>query len=124
MDRIEMCAEIAIRRALGFASLAIGTTMIGLIFDPLVALKAGAAMIAIVAAILAYKGYTAITRSYRDTELWLLLDRRHGLPEERAQSVIGAILRRHYWRYARAAAYTSGGLWGLSLIIMLAQPIV
>lgn len=121
MERIEFFAEMAVRRALSFAGLGIATTMLGFMFDPVLSLKAGAILVGLVAVVLAYKGYHAPSRPYRRTELWLLLDHRHGLPEDRAQAVIGGLLRRIYWRYAERAGYMAGGLWVLSLLAGLAS---
>ena len=40
MDRIRVAAEISIGRAVGFGALAVATVVIGLIFEPVLALKA------------------------------------------------------------------------------------
>ncbi|HEV7368815.1 hypothetical protein [Arenibaculum sp.] len=119
MDRIEYFAEISIRRALAFATLAIMTTMVGMVYDPATALKTGAVLTGIVAATLAWKAHRAPTSPYRRTEVWMLLDRRHDLPEDRAQQVIGGVLSRIYWRYAEFAGYVAALLWGTGLAYAL-----
>ena len=48
--RIEQAARISITRALGFSTLGILTTMVGVSFDPPLCLKTGAVLVAIVAA--------------------------------------------------------------------------
>ena len=106
MDRIEACARMSILKALGFVAMGVGTLMVGLSYDMALALTAGAYLMGLTAIILALKGGRAARRDYRRTETWLLLERRHGLPEDRAQRVIGGILRELYLRYARI----SGGL--------------
>lgn len=118
-DRIEHFATISIRRALGFVMLGIGTVMIGLIYDPALSLKTGATLTALVAAILAWKGQQAPASPYRHTEVWLLLDQRHGLPEERAQQVIGRVLATTYRRHAAFCCYTALGMWGMGVFFRL-----
>jgi hypothetical protein len=118
-DRIEYFATFSIRRALGFAMLGIGTVMIGLIYDPALSLRTGATLTAIVAAILAWKGQRAPACPYRHTEVWMLLDQRHGLPEEHAQQVIGRVLATTYQRHAALCCYAAVGMWGMSVFFRL-----
>lgn len=119
MDRIEYFAEISIRRALAFATLGVMTAMVGLSYDPATALKTGAVLTGIVATMLAWKARRALTSPYRSTEVWMLLDRRHDLPEGRAQQVIGGVLSRLYRRYAELAGYAAALLWFSSLAYAL-----
>lgn len=118
-DRIEYFATVSIRRAMAFAMLGICLVMVGLIYDPPLSLEAGAILTGIVAAVLACKGQTAPDRPYRRTEVWLLLDHCHGLPEERAQQVIGHVLAETYRRHAAFCGYTALGMWALGLLLRL-----
>ena len=119
-DRIRQSADISIRRGCGFGLLAVSTAMVGVAHDMALAAYGGAVMLALMGAILGLKGLRAPYRSYRTTELWLLLDRNHGLPEASAQPVIGGILRDRYYWHARWTAALSLGLWLLSLLLRLA----
>jgi hypothetical protein len=120
MDRIHHCARLVLLRAIGFATLAIGTLMVGLSWNAALALAAGATLAALVGVVLLYKAYAAPRTDYRRTELWLLLDRRHDLAEERAQEIIGGLLGRLYRRYAEYALAAAAGLWLLSVAARLA----
>lgn len=120
MDRIRQAAQISVLRALGFTALAIGTFMAGLSFEPALCFGAGAALTGITAAVLWWKGAQAPTRSYRKTEVWILLDRNLGLPSKRAQEAIGGLLRELYYRYALVTSGLAIGFWLTSLAIRAA----
>ncbi len=120
MDRIRQAAQISILRALGFTALGIGTFMAGLSFEPTLCFGAGATLTGIAAAVLWWKGAQAPARGYRKTEVWILLDRNLGLPPERAQQVVGGLLRELYYRYARVASGLAVGFWLISLAIRTA----
>ena len=119
MDRIQVAAETSIGRAVGFGALAIGTVVLGLIFDPVLALKTGGALTLLMAAIIQLKAERARLQPYRSTEVWLLLDKRLGLPEDHAQRVVSTVLRSVYDRYAQASLGVAVGLWLLGLGLQL-----
>lgn len=119
MDRIESAAEISIGRAVGFGALAIATTVLGLIFEPALALKTGGAATLLMAAILQLKAQQAPSKPYRSTELWLILDRRLGLPDDQAQRIVGTVLSATYRRYAGFSVVAAVGMWLLGLAFQL-----
>ncbi len=119
MDRIRQCAEVSIRRGLGFATLGTFSVMAGLAFDPPLAAKAGAILLALAACVMAWKAWNAPHRPYRATEVYIMLDGRLGLPDEAAQRTVGRILRDCYRRHAEVTAMLAGGLWVVSLLLPL-----
>ena len=119
MERIHHCARLVLLRALGFSTLAIGTLMVGLSWDLGLSLAVGATLTALLAVLLLYKGLAAPAADYRRTELWLLLDGRHGLAEDRAQAVIGGLLGRLYRQCAEYALIAAVALWLLSIAVRL-----
>jgi hypothetical protein len=119
VDRIRVAAEISIGRAVGFGALAVGTVVLGLIFEPVLALKTGGALTLLMAAILLLKSVRALSQPYRRTEVWLILDRRLGLPEDRAQRMVSQVLHATYHRYARSCLAAAVGLWLLGLAFQL-----
>jgi hypothetical protein len=119
VDRIRAAAEISVGRAVGFGALAVGTVVIGLVFEPVLALKTGSVLTLLMVAILLLKSEQARTRPYRRTEVWLLLDRQLGLPEDRAQRMVGEVLHDTYDRYARRCLAVALGLWLLGLAFQL-----
>ncbi|MCC7271823.1 MAG: hypothetical protein IT561_04085 [Alphaproteobacteria bacterium] len=121
VDHIRQLADVSIRRGCGFGMLAVSTAMVGVAHDVALACYGGAIMMALMATILFLKGLRAPRRRYRSTELWLLLDKRHGLPEERAQAIIGGILRERYFWHAQVATGVAVFLWAVSLVLRFLQ---
>jgi hypothetical protein len=119
LHRIEQAAEVSIGRAVGFGALAIATAVLGLIFDPAMAFKTGGALTLLMAAILWLKLEHAPSQPYRTTEVWLILDKRLGMPDEHAQRIVSAALCAVYSRYARASAAAAVALWLLGLLCQL-----
>jgi hypothetical protein len=115
-DRIRVLAELSVRRGCGFAALAICTIMFGLFATPLIAVRTGAVLTTLTAAVLFYKGQQALGRNYRHTELWIMLDRNHGLPESYAGRIINTVLRDVYLRHADGAALIALVLWSLVVV--------
>jgi hypothetical protein len=115
LDPITRAAERSVGRAVGFGALAIGCVVVGLAGYPLTALRAGATLTLLMAAVLLLKALAAPTRPYRRTELWLLLEPPEQPPAELAQRLVGGTLRRVLERYARIAALTAFAFWLTSL---------
>lgn len=110
-DRIRELAEVSIGRACLFGLLGIATFMFGMIAWPDLAMRSGAILFLMTAAILMLKAAKAPTRSYRRTEVWMLLGKHHDLPEARAQAIFGEVLRGTYVRFARMTVAASVALW-------------
>jgi hypothetical protein len=119
MRRIEYFAELSVRRACGFGTLAIWTAVVGLSALPLLAAKTAAALTTLMAVILVLKAINAYNKPYRRTELWALLGKDHGLPEAYAQRILMGALREQYIRYAEITGWVALVLWGVSLAISL-----
>ena len=120
MDRIRHQAWASVLRACGFGALAIFTAMVGAIAVPAVAAKIGAAATALMAAILLFKAVNAPRQPYRKTELWIMLDRDHGLPEAHAQRILMGALQECYARSAKVAIVVATVLWILGFFLGLA----
>jgi len=58
----------------------------------------------IAAVVLFWKGWTARSRNYRHTEVWLMIEDAPALPRERLQDMIGGALADVYFIHARLAA--------------------
>jgi hypothetical protein len=119
LTRIEAVAEGVIRRDCGFAGLAIMCVMVGLSFDPVLCFKSGAVLTTLMGVVLAMQAWRAPNRPYRRTQLWIALDKRHGLPEQHAQRVIGTALRELYVRYAELTGATALALWATAFVLLL-----
>jgi hypothetical protein len=70
MDEIPLYVDLSIRRACGFAALAIGTVMLALSFDMPLALRSGAAMMGFLCCVLLFIAWRSPRRDVRRTEFW------------------------------------------------------
>jgi hypothetical protein len=103
-ERIEALADLSVARGCAFACLAIMTMMIGFLGDPALALRAGAVMALLVAAVLLLKSELAGSRNYKRTEVWLMLEKHERPRAADAQQIIGRVLKLAYARFARRFA--------------------
>lgn len=110
-DRIRAVAVFSVKRGCGFALLAIATAMVGCSYDLLLCARLGATLFTLTGAILLLMASRAMAKSYRRTELWVLLGKRHDLPEARAQTIIGGIRREVLLQHAQYAASVAALLW-------------
>ncbi|MDH3740684.1 MAG: hypothetical protein OER56_03715 [Hyphomicrobiales bacterium] len=104
MEAIENAAYVSVGRASAFAGLGIVCIMFGLAFDPVLATRTGGGLCLMVGLILAAFGWRARYRSYKRTELWLILDKKERPPAGIAQKVIAGALREAYLWFAQQAA--------------------
>jgi hypothetical protein len=114
MDRILAVADQTIRRACAFAALGVGFTMLALSFDMVLAFRAGAVLTTAVFATLLWLGHRAPRADVRRTELWSVVGRGLRLSRERAQALLGGVLRERYLWHADRAAMLAIGFWGMA----------
>lgn len=118
-QRVRTLAVHSVGRGCFFAALAIWCVMIGLIAEPFQSIKSGAILTMIVTCVLLIKAEWVVRHSYKQTEVWILLDRRIELSPPVAQRIITVALREVYLRYALYAAVVAGGFWLLALLFWL-----
>lgn len=120
---VETCADLSIRRACGFAGLAVATVMMGLSYDMPLALRIGAQLLALLTLGLVIAALRAPHRNLRHSEVYALL-KHAGLPRGRlaapdTQRQIASVLRaRLYWHAERVAA-AALGLWAVAALLTL-----
>jgi len=119
VHRITAMADLSIRRACGFAALAIGTVMASLSFDAVLSLRSGAILTALVAVVLWFLAQGARRRNVRRTELWTLLGGQAPVPPARTQQVLGNVLRDRYLWHATVAAVIAVGFWAIAGLLAL-----
>lgn len=105
--RIEQAALVSVTRALAFSTLAIMTTMVAVSFDPSLAMRMGAIMVAIVALVLVSQSWRVHRVDYRRTETYILLDGQTGLDERLSARIIRDTLVRLYRRFALYHGYAA-----------------
>jgi hypothetical protein len=120
MDPLEAVSDRCIRRALGFAGLAVGLVMMALSFDLALALRSGADLVALTAVALVVGAWRAPRRDMRHSEAWMTL--RHLAPEwveQRSRQELQARLRQAWRRrllwHAERLALLALLFWGLAL---------
>jgi hypothetical protein len=104
MDAIERAAYVSVGRACGFGSLAILCFMVGLSYEPHLSARVGGLLSLIMTGVLLAKAMSALTRPYKTTETWLMLDEADRPSPSVAQHMIGSVLRDAYLWYARSSA--------------------
>jgi hypothetical protein len=119
MDLLRALADRAVGRALGFAGLGVGTTMVALSFDLALSLRVGADMTALVCLALACSAWGAPRRDVRRTELWAMLAEVDGeltrsLPRARAQVLLSGVLRESLLRHADLVGVAAVALWAVA----------
>lgn len=115
MQEIETLAILSVRRACGFAALAVATLMFGLIGTPVTAFGSGAVCCLLAAVILYWKSELAMRTDHRRTELWMMLAKSHRPPHHVAAVVVPRILRRVYREHCR---------WAVAVAATLALPAI
>ncbi|MFN4165041.1 MAG: hypothetical protein ACK4GK_10735 [Ferrovibrio sp.] len=118
-QRVRTLAIHSVGRGCFFAALAIWCVMIGLIAEPLQALKAGAILTMLAACVLLLKAGHVTRASYKKTEVWILLGRQIELTPEVAQRIITGALRELYLRCALYATVVAVVFWLLALLLWL-----
>lgn len=119
MEAIENAAFISVGRACGFVGLAVFCVVFGLMFDPVLAARAGGLISLGLAVILAAYAHFARTRHYKNTEVWMILPKEDRPPETVAQRVIGEVLRVTYIQFARQTAVVSLTFLTVSVVLQL-----
>ncbi|MEJ8570988.1 hypothetical protein [Microbaculum marinum] len=121
MEDLRRMAFLSIGRGCGFAGLAILCVMIGLTFDPLIAVRSGAVLMTLSTMVLLLKARQALTQDVRRTEMWILLEEGRRPAPEHAQWAGATVLRDAYLWFAQYAAGLSVLLWTAALAISLSQ---
>ncbi len=113
-ERIRVLAAHAVGRGCARAGIAIAMLTFILADAPVLALKTAALLAALVWAVLLLQSARAQRTPYHETQLWELLDGRHGCrSEEQAQHLIAGILSETFIRYAVFA-----GIGALLLLLL------
>lgn len=126
MDAIEAAADHCIRRALGFAGLAIGTVMLALSYDIALALRSAGDLVAICAGVLIFAAWKASNSDPRDSETWTILmgwrpDFARSLPKPDARRMLATALRRRLIWHAERVSVLALALWLLLGLVELSR---
>ena len=123
MDLVEIVTDRCIRRALGFAGLAIGMVMLSLSFDLPLALRAGADLVAVVAVVMLIAAWHAPRRDMRHSEAWMTLSdlapgMANGATKGEMMRRLRETLRRRLVWHAERAGLLALALWVLTAAVV------
>ncbi len=119
MERLEAMADLVIRRAVGFAGLAIMLVVLSLSFQLSLALRSGALLVTLLWLIVLLKLAYVPNQNMRQSELWLMVAERHSpdaLPMQAAMRT--AFANRLRWHADRIGAFAIS-LWGSYLLVSI-----
>ncbi len=117
MEKLNWVAFVSIGRAVSFSAFAIVTVMLGLSFEPVLALRSGGILLLLLLSALLLKAHRAPSADYRRSEAWLLLDKEDRPDERYAGEVMGAALREACLRFARWTAGAAAIVWVIVLAL-------
>lgn len=119
MERLEALADLVIRRAIGFAALAIALVVLSLSFQLALVLRSGVMLVTLLWLILLLKLAYVPSQNMRHSEIWLMVADRHApdaVPMQNAMRM--AFANRLRWHADRAGA-VAVTFWGLYLLVSI-----
>ncbi|MGL5116127.1 MAG: hypothetical protein ACRC7C_12460 [Beijerinckiaceae bacterium] len=122
-ETIERLASISVARGVGFGALAVFCFMISFAGDTANMLRAGGMGALCIAMVLWTKAANASARNFKQSEVWIMLDRDKRPPEALAAGMVTEarklVLTRWSHRAAVAAAAQLGGavIWALAGLV-------
>lgn len=117
MNEIDRLASVSVWRGTAFAALAIAASMSALVFDPSLALRLGAMLALILAVVLHGKALLYHRKPVRETEVWVLMERRTRPPPEIAAGLIARAMRDRLNEVARIVVIVAVGLFTASMTL-------
>lgn len=118
-DPVRRVAYVSFARGCGFGGLTIFTTMLGMSYQPVLALRIGGYGWLLVTTILLLMVHLAPRTSYRSTEIWLMLPTELRPPREVAQQRIAEVRIDVMQRFAYATAWLAAVLLAGALFLEL-----
>lgn len=121
MDELRSIAMDVVGRAVGFAVLGIGMTMLGFSYDLLLMMKVGAVATTLLAAVLTLKAERAGVGDHRKTHFWQAIPRGRRPVESTARYTTYVVLKETYAGFALQAAIGAGALWTIAIVLMVVR---
>lgn len=121
MDRIRHFADLSVRRAAGLGLLAIALIVLMLHSDRSLSMHALAGLLTLEAVTLFELGRRAHRVPCQRRQVWVLLEDRHGMNENRLQRLISEVMRETFQAYARRLAGPAVAAWVVDLGLQLSS---
>src|SRR3972149_4995958 len=119
MEEMRRIAFEIVLRACLFGPLAVFCVRARVPWWPRLASRSGGTLTTMMALILFYKAYEALTKPYKRTEMWLYLPKDSRPPEAYAQWASATVLRETYLTFALWTAAIAIAMWVIALIFGL-----
>ena len=120
MEALRRAAETSVTRGCGFAGLAITCVLVAFANQPVALLKAAGLLTSLMAIVLLIQARATLTRDFRKTEVWLMLEPAERPLDAHAQWAGATVLHEVYLKYARITAGISVAAWLLALALSTA----
>jgi hypothetical protein len=114
MEKLRHTAFLSIARAVAFSGLAIFVVMVGLSYDPMLALRTGGILLLLLVAGLLLKAQQIPFIDYKRTEAWILLEKSDRPDTSVASRAVPAALRQACLWFARWTAGVAALVWGVA----------
>ena len=116
MEEMRRIAFETVSRACLFASLAIFCVMVGMSFEPRLALQTGGTLTMLMTGVLFLKALEARIKDCRKTEMWLYLPKEQRPPLVIAQRVTSTLMRETYLTFALWTSLTAVLMFAAALL--------
>ena len=120
MEKTRQIAMLCVGRAVFFGGFAISLIMISFAFDFRLALRAGAILTLLMAAVLLWFSFTSEKREPKHTEVWLVLPEDERPKNDHARRAFRQVMHEVHAHYARSAFMFSMTFFALSLVLQVA----
>lgn len=126
MEILQTLADLSIRRACGFAALAIAVVMLALSFDLVLAFRSGAVLTSLLCGIVWAMALWSPRRDMRSTEMWMLLRQERlfltrGAQAPRTMALARQVLRDRLTWHGERIAVAAMALWLFTGVAMAAR---
>jgi hypothetical protein len=119
LEKLRRVAFFSIGRAVGYSGLGIFVVMVGLSYEPVLALRSGGVLLLLLIAGLLLRAQRVHLADYRHTEAWNLLDRSERPDGPAAGRSVTAALREACLWFARWIAGVAALIWICAIVFGL-----
>lgn len=116
LEKLRRVAFFSIGRAVGYSGLGIFVVMVGLSYDPVLALRSGGVLLLLLLAGLLLRAQRVHLADYRHTEAWNLLDKSERPDGPIAGKTVTSALREACLWFARWIAGVAAVIWVCAII--------
>jgi hypothetical protein len=117
MEKLRQAAFLSVGRGVAFVVFGILTLMVGLSYDPVLALRSGGLLLLLLLAALLLKAQRMPETNYQHTEVWVLLDENDRPDERIAGAAVKFAVREACLVFARWTAGVAAVIWASAVLM-------